>query len=113
MPEEDQVLRKLDGGLRRLLRMREEEIVEAVASMEERIARRLEEIRRLEETLPPLAAEEERDAVRRMQEMARRSVHPHAVFGAVLVDKARRRPIRVRAIVRFNGNRDDLTALGL
>lgn len=53
MPEEDQVLRKLDGGLRRLLRMNEEEIVQAVESMEARIARRLEEIRRLEERLPP------------------------------------------------------------
>jgi subtilisin family serine protease len=113
MPEEDEVLKKLDGGLRRLLRMKEDDVVKAVESMEVSIGKRLEEIRRLENTLPRLATEEERGAVRRMQEMARRSVIPHAIFGAVLIEKARRRPVRVRAIVRFNGNRDDLTALGL
>ncbi len=113
MPEENEVLRKLDGGLRRLLRMTEEDIVKAVESMEESVATKLEEIRRMEDALPPLATDEERGAVRRMQELARRRVLPHAVFGAVVIEKARPRPIRVRAIVRFNGNREDLTALGL
>ena len=37
----------------------------------------------------------------------------HPVLGAVIIDRLRRVPVRMRAIVNFTGNVDDLEAMGI
>src|ERR1019366_6780804 len=104
------VLRKLDGGLRQLLGMSEEELTERVEIERARSAKR-----RVSPTdlLPPTASSEERKAAEILEPHVTARPIPHPVFGAVKIDPAHLKPARVRAIVQFSGNRDDLTALGL
>lgn len=104
------IARKLGGGMRRLLRMSDHEIADAVERDRARITKRLEEIERLS-AVPIGATEEERAAVRRIRQQARRSLRPDPVFGAVVLDPPR--SPRIRALLRFTGNRDDLAALGI
>lgn len=113
MPDQSEIDQKLDGGLRRLLRMKEEDILKAVEAREALITKRLEDIKRLQDILPPRPSEDDRRAVHRVQELSRRTIIPHHMFGALIIHKVKPIPIRVRVIAQFNGNRDDLTAMGL
>jgi subtilisin family serine protease len=108
------IARKLDGGLRRLVRMSDKQLADAVARDRARIRQRLEEIGRMSAMPAGAPAEdgaEERAAAGRRLERAGRSLDPHPVFGGVTLDAPR--PPRIRALVRFTGNRDDLAALGI
>lgn len=113
MPEQNDFKHKLDGGLRRLLRMKEADILKMAEQRRGAIDRQLQEIERLSGILPGSASKEDQWAVRRVQELSRRTLLPHRLTGALIVDAVRPLPIKVRVIAQFNGNRDDLTALGL
>jgi subtilisin family serine protease len=108
-PLPDKVARKLDGGLRRLLRMTETELVDAVRRDRARITARLVEINQRYERSVGEAAEI-RAALRRSLQRARRSMRPDPIYGAVMLGV---RPPRIRSMLRFTGARDDLTALGI
>lgn len=105
---DEEVAAKLDGRLRRLLPLAESEVLE-IAECEE--AHRMEAMRRIDEiagVLSPDASEEDRQAVARVQELYRQRWRPNVNAGALVVE-----PAKVRAIVEFNGNRDDLVAMDL
>lgn len=91
--------RKIDGGLRRLLTMADDDIRKAVRRERDRMTRAR---RRLEGS--PQASDEQEHMTR---------MRPHPLWGVVRLTRSRLRPIQARAIVRFHGNRDDLTSLGL
>ncbi len=109
----EEVLQKLDGGLRRLLRMTDEEIVKAVEQHEARLTEKMKRIEQFGKTLPRKATDEDRQAVQRLKRLYRAQLEPHPVFGALIIDKVKPKPIKIRAIVHFTGSRDDLAALGL
>jgi subtilisin family serine protease len=75
---DDEALGRCGPGIRQLLQMDDDEIIQAKEDDEKRIA-----------------------------------AEPHPVFGPVVVDKRVPTPVKVRAIVNFNGNADDLRAMGI
>jgi hypothetical protein len=103
-PLEPPVARKLDGGLRRILAMAEPDIRRHVRNNQARLAR----IRRR------IAASSElpRIDIAAAAALATR-LKPHPVWGLVKLTHSPKRPIRVRAIVHFFGNKQDLAALGV
>jgi subtilisin family serine protease len=100
---EPQVARKLDGGLRQLLTMPE-------AALRAGLLREHDRVRRLERRVAPLLTKppDGFDVA-----ALRRQLTPHPMWGAIHFGGGRIKPVRVRAITRFNGNRDDLAALGI
>jgi subtilisin family serine protease len=98
--------------MRRLLRMSDDEILEAVEAYETRLNVKIQGIERLAEILSPTATDEDRQAVRRLKGLYRDQLLPHPLFGALVIEKITP-VIKSRAIVHFTGNRDDLAALGL
>ena len=103
---------KLDGGMRRLLRMSDDQIVDAVNAHEARLAAKAQRIERLTEALPPTATDEDRRAVARLKGLYRDQLLPHPLFGTLILEKVKP-VVKSRAIVHFTGNRDDLSALGV
>jgi subtilisin family serine protease len=97
------VARKLDGGLRQVLSMPEADLRTGLLEEHARV-------RRLRRRVGPLLA-----APPSGLDVAalRRQLTPHPVWGAIRFGGGRLKPVRVRAITRFNGNRDDLAALGI
>lgn len=110
---DDDVVQKLDGGLRRLLHMSDEEIVEAVESENSRFAEDRRRFEDLVQDLPSNASDEDREAVERLRALYRADLVADHVLGSVVMHKAKLIPIRVRALVLFTGNRDDLVSQGL
>ncbi len=102
---EPNAARKLDGGLRRLLSMSESEVRKAVCNEHARLARVL---RRL--AAAPRPAPKARSVA--PTALATR-LRPHPVWGFVKLSRSRLRPISIRAITHFAGNREDLIGLGL
>ena len=100
---ERQVARKLDGPLRRVLTMPEPELRAGLLKDHERV-RRLR--RRVASVLDATAEGLDRDTLRRR-------LVPHPMWGPLRFGGGRIKPVRIRAITRFNGNRDDLAALGV
>lgn len=81
--DDPEVLKKVGGGLRRLMRMSDEEIVAALEARQ----------KPGREPTPPRL--------------------PHPIWDALVVERVRPVRFRARAIVQFNGNRMDLESLGL
>ena len=111
--QDPDVLKKMDGGLRRLVRMTDRQILKALKAHEVRRKEAQEKFDRLGRALPPQATTEDREAVERLKRLYRRQLLPHSIWDLVAVDRLRPLRIRTRAIVQFNGNRDDLVSLGL
>ncbi|OEU76534.1 MAG: hypothetical protein BA874_10535 [Desulfuromonadales bacterium C00003068] len=107
---DEEILQKMDGNLRRLLRMTDNDILKEVDDYETRRAKRINEIGRLVDILPPTASYEDRQAVKRVQNIYRNRLLPHPVFSVLRIKP---KPIKVRAIALFTGNRDDLIGMGL
>ncbi len=103
-------LKKLDGGLRQLLRMSEQAIIERV---ELERARSEERPLRPVDMLPPTASAEDMKAAERLGSHIPMRGTAHPVFGHIEIDPSKLKPVRVRALAHFNGNRNDLVALGL
>ncbi len=108
----EEVLQKLDPRLQLLLRMSDEEIVQAVQEEASRVEAELLEIERLANVLPITSAED-RQATTRVQELQRAKLQPHPGLEGVTVEPSKIKPVKVQALVLFTGNRDDLTTLGL
>jgi len=106
---------KLDGGLRRLLLMTDDEILKAVKTDQARLKKNLKElpVAGAKKRSPRAATGKGKKLPARLDLTRRMLLYPHPVFGVVMVDKRHPKPIRVRAITRFTGNRDDLAALGI
>ncbi len=104
---DDTVLHKVDGELRSLLRMKDEDIIAALEQYHEEKASAPEPLEELlmDETLP----REERLVLERALIRGARQRHP--VFDALVLEKAK--PVNVRALVEFTGNRGDIESFGV
>jgi subtilisin family serine protease len=100
----------MDSSLERLLKMSDAEIVKRVESDRRRILREKRKIGK-EVRLPSTASEDDRKAVAKVMKMRRAQFLPYRDFLTVVLDKMK--PVRLRAITHFTGNRDDLEAMGL
>jgi subtilisin family serine protease len=96
-----EVAHKLDGGLLRLMTMEADAVHRAVLNDHRRLYRRKVSAKLRERALAP-------DAVR-----PRPPVDDHPLWAFVGLYRTKLRRIRVRAIVRFGGNRRDLEDLGI
>jgi hypothetical protein len=108
----EEVLQKLDLKLYRLLRMSDQEIVQAVQQQVIRAEAELHEIERLADGLLIRGAEDRR-AVARVQELRRAALQPHPGLEGVTVDPSKVASVKAEVLVLFTGNRQDLTTLGL
>ena len=93
-------------GIRRLLQLKTEEIVRAKKMDELRLQKFFEhtKIDSKKSRVSPKKAFFHRYTPR---------AHSHRIFGSVIVDKPKKEPVKVRAIIEFAGNSDDLTSLGI
>jgi subtilisin family serine protease len=105
--------KKLDPSLVRLLSMTDEETFRKFENEEAKIKTKIKEIESIAEVLSPTATIEDRKAVQKVQELYKTSLYRPPIFDAIIIDKVKIEPIKVRAIIHFTGNRDDLTAMGL
>jgi len=97
--------RRCDAGIRRLLSMGEEEIVRAKERDERRIAFEIERMKK------KTSSKTKKIKAQHGALQARIGPLPHPVLGPVIIEKGPGRfRIGVRAILRFNGNADDLRA---
>jgi hypothetical protein len=108
----DDILRKMDGGLRRLLRMEDSEIKKMVEFHNARI----------EKNIPKTELPDKGGVNKRAVETAgknltgelyRADLLPHPVFGSVQIEKIRPLRLIIRSIIHFTGNKKDLEKLGL
>jgi subtilisin family serine protease len=107
----DDVPQKMNGAIRRLLRMSDTEIRKLHTRDRNRLAK---ERKKIEETIgrfPKTATRSDRKAVARVMQLSRSRLLPHRDLVAVIPDKMK--PVRIRAIVRFTGNSADLEAMGI
>jgi subtilisin family serine protease len=107
------VFKKLDYDLKRLLCMTDKEIMQKFEAAEAQTKERIQQIEQLGDVLSPTATVEERRTVKRMQRLYQSRLLPDPIFRALIIDKTKIKPIKVRAIIHFTGNRDDLNAMGL
>lgn len=107
----EEVSRKMDSSMRRLLKKNDAEIRRQYASDVRRLKREKEKIEEAIPTLPSTASESDRQAVMRMKRLRIAELMPHRDLIAIIPGKLK--PARIRAIVRFTGNRSDLEAMGI
>lgn len=104
---DDDARRRLGPGVRELLQMSEDEIIRAKEDDEERIQSLLESVEEKDEE----DGDDPQPGLRSFR--PRPELAPHPIFGAVIIDPERIRPVRIEAILNFGGNADDLAALGI
>ena len=107
---------KLDGGLRRLLTMPGADIRDALLEENARVRRlrrRFDSVLRSAERRDTALSPTERAPAQPDLRSLQRRLVPHPLWGAARFGGGRVKPVRVRAITRFRGNRDDLAALGV
>jgi subtilisin family serine protease len=105
--------KKLDPSLIRLLSMTDEVTLRKFKTEEAKIKTKIKEIESIAEVLSPTATIEDRKAVQKVQEFYKTRLYRPPIFDAIIIDEVKIEPIKVRAIIHFTGNRDDLTAMGL
>lgn len=108
---EDDVSRKLDSNMRRLLKKSDAEIRKQYNHDRRRLTRERKKIEEAIIRLPSTASESDKKAVARTMKMRLAELMPHRDLIAIIPDKLK--PVRIRAIVRFTGNRGDLKAMGV
>jgi len=107
----DDVSRKMDSSMRRLLEKSDAEIRKQYTRDKARLTRERRKIEEESPKLPTTATESDRQAVTRMKRIRLAELIPHRDLIAIIPDKLK--PVRIRAIVRFTGNRGDLEAMGI
>jgi len=100
-------LRRCGPGIRRLLQLADDEIRRAKKRDERRLQQYVERVRSEKR-----ASVADSPADRRSYRRALRPI-AHRVFGPVLIEELETVPIKIRAIVEFAGNADDLVDLGI
>lgn len=102
---DEKALKRCGSGIRQLLQMKDDEIIRAKEKDEKRLKTELERIKKeYKERGGPTPFGKE--FLPREPEP-----FPHPVFGSIIVDRPRK--VKVRAIVNFAGNVDDLEAMGI
>jgi len=112
---DEHALRRCGSGVRRLLSMDEAEIIRAKEKEETRVKTQIEKLKKQIVTLRGKKGKEER--VLSDKEFLRLKSRVlgvrDPVYGAVIADKITMIPIKIRAILNFGGNVDDLKAMGI
>lgn len=106
-------LEKLDGGMRRLLFERDESLRAAIDAEQRRFEASLRRIEDIEQVFPATASIADRQYAAKVKAIHYARLEPNALYGAVRVDVSKLEPIKLRALIKFAGNRDDLVAMGL
>ncbi len=106
------ISRKLDNSMRRLLKKSEAEIRKEYNKDKRRLTR---ERKKIEEAtvmkLPITASDSDRKAMTQTFRNRLTELMPCRDLISIIPDKLK--PVRIRAIVRFTGNRDDLEDMGI
>jgi subtilisin family serine protease len=108
---DDDVSSKLDGTMRRLFKMSDAEIRKLYKNEKNRLSKERKKIEASGIKLPPTASTADKKAAARIMQIRRAELMPHRDITAIVPDIMK--PVRVRAIVRFSGNRADLEAMGI
>lgn len=107
----DDVRRKLDGNLRRLLQMSDSDIRKKFRRDQKRLEKERKKIEEPLTRISPTASDRDKESIMRSVQIKRAELRPHKDLVAILPDKLK--PVHIRAIVRFSGNRADLEDMGL
>lgn len=107
----DEISHKLDGVLRRLLKTSDAKIRRQFKTDKKRLIKKKKKIEEATRSLSPTASETDRKAVARVMQIQRAELMPHRHLVAIVPDKLK--PVHIRAVTRFTGNRDDLEAMGI
>ncbi len=103
--------RKMDGSMRRLLQKSEAEILKLHNHDQKRLTRKKKKIENDFIKLSSTVSEPDIKAAARTMRRRLKELMPHRDLTAIIPDSLN--PIRIRAIVHFSGNRDDLEAMGI
>ncbi len=109
----DDVLRKMDGGLRRLLRMEDAEIKKMVEFHNARIEKSIPATGLPDKGKPISTAGLNTAGKTVTRAISRADQVPHPVFGPVQIEKIKPFRLLIRSIIHFTGNTKDLEKLGL
>jgi subtilisin family serine protease len=106
-------LKKLDGGIRRLLFEKDESINAAINEDKDRLEESIRRIEEIGQLIPVKATIEDRQHFAKLKTMCYAEIGPNALYGPVLPSKRKLEPVKIRAIIRFAGNVDDLVSMGI
>jgi subtilisin family serine protease len=104
-------IRKLNYSMRKLLEMSDADNRRLFNRDKNRITRERRKIDEAISRVPPTASESDKAAMLRSLQSRRAELMPHRDLIAII--PVRYRPIRIRAITRFTGNRSDLEDMGI
>lgn len=105
--------RRIDPMLRRLLHLDDTVIIDRIRQDRERQTVERDRINGAFEPVPAKPTEQERVVLAAARGRALASVRPDLFAGPIITDGLEPSVIKIRAIVRFAGNRADLESLGL
>lgn len=111
MKLDEAMLGKMDGTLRRLLLLNDDEIRQRVQKDRQRLEDARKSIGERADIRRPTAGKSERMALERLRRYQRKELLVGRDLAAIIPERLE--PVRVRAVVRFTGNRQDLEAIGL
>lgn len=100
-------LTRCGPGIRRLLLMNDDDIIDAKKKDLSRLQKYAEKLRVEERGVSAELQEREFSHTRKPRPVA------HRIFGPIRIEDLRKPPIKIRAIVEFAGNRGDLESLGI
>lgn len=107
----DDVSSKMDSSMMRLLEKSDAEIRKLFSIDKKRLKRERKKIEKATPVMSKTASKADRQAVARMKRIRLAELKPRRELVAVIPDELK--PVRIRAIVRFTGNRSDLEAMGI
>lgn len=107
----DEAPRKMDSVMQRLLEMRDVEIRRRCNRNKKKLGKKKAKIEGELRTLSSTASESDKKAVARVMQIRCAELMPPRELIAIVPDKMR--PVRIRTITRFTGNRADLEAMGI
>ncbi len=104
---------KMDFRLRRLMQMTDGEIVKAQDTENKRLNEATLKINNVLSILPNKTTQDDKMVVERIRNQNIAELTYDPILGPITIDPSKLKPIKIRAIVKFAGNRDDLSKLGL
>jgi len=111
---DDDALARCEPGIRKLLRISEEELIRKKEIYDNRLEEYIDRVKKDSEKRDD-AALGTQDVSSDSIESIRREFIPisHRIFGPVMIDPLGVKPIQIRAVIEFNGNANDLAGLGI
>ncbi len=119
--ENSAAIRRCGPGIRRLLRMKDKDVVQMKKKDEQRLNKRKKQIntelkkafKRKTPAVDSSISSQESELSLQSEFMKKATIFPHYLYGPVFLDKDIFKPYGIRAIVDFAGNTDDLQNMGI